>query len=671
MCGIAGIAIKNKINSDLPLLIKRMTASMKHRGPDDEGFVLVNHDVCFPAGSDDTQKESWNSKLKYCPEKSISDFNNEFFLALGHRRLSIIDLSEAAHQPMCNSNGNIWITCNGEIYNYIELREELASKGCRFISQSDIEVLLRAYETWGTACLDKLNGMWSFVIYDKEKNILFGSRDRFGVKPMYYYNDENCFAFASEQKALLKIPFLKKEINYSAVFKHLLHAQVELHEEGFYKNIFELKPAHYFIYDLKCQELSIKKYFSLNYENATTTFSENKLKEYSEKLLEHITHSVDIRLRSDVPVGFCLSGGLDSSTIISVANKLNKENKLSQLTDKITAFTASNESDSSDESKWAKKVVESNNLKWVKVDCRAENILNDLEKLIYHQDIPLYSTSTYAQSKVMQAAKENGITILLDGQGGDELFAGYPVFYTSYYLELLKRFRLNDFYSEWSNISNSPINKGVFVKSLFKIGADKIIPSFANPIFASAAKDELQYFQKSFINSNALQISFANDFNSLPLNASLNKYCTDYYLKNLLRWEDRCSMQYSIESRTPFSDDVDLINFIFSVPSVYKIRKGWSKYLMREAVKGIIPEEIRLRKDKMGFATPQQQWLLKINKDLKKYVFELGANNEIIKTDLLLKNWEQIFNSSKYVKTQDFVWRYVCFLIWKKIFINE
>jgi len=668
MCGIAGIVNKKGTGLLLPHLIKQMTGSIKHRGPDDEGFVLINKDKCQTAGSGDTQNSAWNASFVYCPVKHIDQVDEDFTLALGHRRLSIIDLTEAGHQPMCDSTRKIWVVCNGEMYNYIELRDELVSKGHVFHTQSDIEVLLKAYQHYGIDCLEKLNGMWSFVIYDAQQNILFGSRDRFGVKPMYYYKDSDYFAFASEQKSLFTLPFVPKEINRPAVFEHLLSARIELHEEGFFKNIFELSPAHYFIYNLNDHRFDVKSYFSLRYENLSTSFHPETCKKYSDKLREHLFRAVDIRLRSDVPVGFCLSGGLDSSAIISIASLLNNDKKLEQLTDRITAFTATTGFDDSDESKWAQKVVEKNNLRWIKAECKAENIMDDLEAIIYYQDIPLSSTSTYAQNKVMQSAKENGIKILLDGQGGDELFAGYPAFYTSYYLELLKKLRFGSLFSEWKHIKNSPTSAGIFIRSLFKIGLDSLIPSIAVTSVAKIYKHELNYFEKNFIKENTAQINFSNDFIPKPLNATLQKYCTDYYLKNLLRWEDRCSMQYSIESRTPFSDDPDLINFIFSIPSVYKIHKGWSKYLLRETMKEIIPEDTRLRKDKLGFSTPQQSWLFRINEQMKAYVSDLGKNDEIIKHELLLKNWDTIFNDAKYAKVQDFVWRYVCFLIWKKIF---
>ena len=431
MCGIAGLVCLSK-NDHIQSIIASMTNSIKHRGPDDEGFVFFKSDISQTAGANDTAKNSWNAPFPYCPSKSIDELNDNYRIAFGHRRLSVIDLSEAGHQPMCNENKNIWITCNGEIYNYIELREELKTKNNQFCSNSDIEVLLKAYQTWGINCLDKLNGMWSFVIYDEQKQILFGSRDRFGVKPMYYTLNDDFFAFASEQKALLCLPNNDFGVNYSAVFEHLYMSKIESKPEGFYKNIFELLPSHYFVFDLKENKLNIKRYYTLQYNNQYERFDQQTFDKYAQEIKEKIHNAIEIRLRSDVNVGFCLSGGIDSSSIISVAQQINKANSLKQLSGQLTAFTAVNNSKEFDESHWAKIVVNDLNIKQHQVYCKPQSILQDLEQMIYHQDIPLFSTSTYAQSKVMQAAKENNITILMDGQGGDELFSGYPVFYSSY-----------------------------------------------------------------------------------------------------------------------------------------------------------------------------------------------------------------------------------------------
>jgi asparagine synthase (glutamine-hydrolysing) len=672
MCGICGILKRSDSDIHVPSVIKSMTDSIKHRGPDDEGYVLFNlknnQSVC--AGSHDTQPTAWNTDYEYTPSLSVEEIEESPHLAFGHRRLSVIDLSEAAHQPMCLNNKDIWITLNGEIYNYIELRDELTIKGYQFISQSDTEVLLNAYKEWGTDCLQKFNGMWSFVIYDRKKNILFGSRDRFGVKPLYYYVDKKTFAFASEQKALLHIPENNISINESEIFDYLFLNQIEMREEGFFKNIFELKPAHYFIYTIDKQTFSIAKYYDLLYHNGLSPFDASKQQEYQRKTRELIHNAIDIRLRSDIPIGFCLSGGIDSSSIVCMASDINKEKDTKQLGEQLKCFTAINQSDEYNEAKWAEQVVNKTKTDWIKTNCTSADLMNELEKIIYHQDIPLLSTSTYAQYKVMQAAAMNGIHILIDGQGGDELFSGYAPFYSAYYSELICNLKFKTLLSEFKNIEVSPTSLAIYGKSLIKYGIDKLLPESFKNALAKQIKSEAQYLKTDFIKNNKASISFAGEYQLIGTNNLLSKYFKDYYLKNLLRWEDRCSMAFSVESRTPFSDDINLIEYIFSIPANYKICKGWSKSLLRNAMQGILPDGIKNRTDKMGFSTPQQTWLKEIQNEMKSRIIALKHIDNYVDTDKLLEDWESIFAGNNF-KAQNFAWRYMNYLTWKNMFFEK
>jgi asparagine synthase (glutamine-hydrolysing) len=672
MCGICGILKLQESDTELPAVIKNMNDSIKHRGPDDEGYVFfeskTNQHVC--AGSSDTQFTAWNTDFEYRPRFTVDEIEKTTYLALGHRRLSVIDLSEAAHQPMCIADNDIWITLNGEIYNYIELRNELITKGYLFISQSDTEVLLYAYKEWGFDCLQKLNGMWSFVIFDRNKNILFGSRDRFGVKPLYYYSDSNLFAFASEQKALLQIPENNIGINESAIFDYLFLNQIELQEEGFFKNIFELKPAHYFIYNIDKQTFSTTKYYELAYQKELASFDASKQLEYQRNTRELIHNAIDLRLQSDIPVGFCLSGGIDSSSIVCMAAEIGKEKKHSQLGDQLITFTAINKSDEFNEAKWAELVAKKTGTEWIKANCTSDDLMNELEKIIYHQDIPLLSTSTYAQYKVMQTAANHGIHILIDGQGGDELFAGYAPFYSAYYSELFCKLKIKTLFSEIKNIVNSPTTLGIYAKSNIKYGIDKLFPKGLKKVMAKQIKVEARYLTADFIKNNKANISFAGEYQLIGTNRLLHKYVTESYLKNLLRWEDRCSMAFSVESRTPFSDDINLIEYIFSLPANYKIYKGWSKSLLRNAMQGILPDAIKNRTDKMGFSTPQQTWLKEINLEMKSRISALMHTDNYVDAHKLLNDWETIFEGNN-SKAQDFAWRYMNYLIWKEMFFGE
>ena len=416
MCGIAGIySQKHPLERSW---ITSMTNAMKHRGPDDEGYLAVETHARRA-----TPLIGADSKVS---GSSIDQYQKNAGLFLGHRRLSIIDLSPAGHQPMPNSDQTLWLIYNGEIYNYLALKEELKRLGYVFKTNTDTEVILAAYEHWGKDCVKRFNGMWAFVIYDQRKNILFGSRDRFGVKPFYYFLDDDHFAFASEIKALIKMPFIKKEINQTAVYDFLTYELEEHHEETFFKSIFELFPGYSFEFNINENLLTKWPYYTLSYENKWEKFDEKKLQGHVARVKELITEAVQLRLQSDVPVGTSLSGGIDSSGIVCLINDILKKEKVACVGERQKTFTACYKDDASiDESRWADLIIEKTKASGYKTFPDANGLLKDLEELVYAQDIPFSSSRTYAQFQVMRLASQNGIKVLLDGQGADELFAGY------------------------------------------------------------------------------------------------------------------------------------------------------------------------------------------------------------------------------------------------------
>lgn len=628
MCGIAGIVYRDK--NPTYEEIKLITDSIAHRGPDGEGFY----------------------------------FGDNF--ALGHRRLAIIDLSEAGKQPMEYKGryGEYIITYNGEIYNYIELREELKRDGYHFNTHTDTEVILAAYDKWGFDCLEKFDGMWAFVVYDKKKNILFGSRDRFGVKPFYYFYNNYKFVFASEIKALIKLNDIKESIrvNQEEIFRYLVLGIENLEEEGFYKDILELFPSYAFLLNLKNFEFKRWQYYILSYNPDTGKFNNKELENYKKNVKKLIFCAVDKRLRSDVLVGSCLSGGLDSSTIVCVINELLKSKNIGSVGDIQKVFTASYEDKVVDESNWAKIVVDHTKAEWFRTFPKEEELLKDLDDLIYTQEIPFGSTSIYAQYRVMKLAKENGVKVLLDGQGGDELFTGYHGYYQTFYLELLKNFRVLDLLKEIKNLNNSPINVRYLISSLLKMFTAKTLPRDLVMLIYSIFLNRFKYINREFFNENRFIIEQTIEKLPNSLNQHLYQFITGKNLKTLLKYEDRNSMRFSIESRTPFADDRDLIEYMFKIPSVYKIHNGWSKYILRESMQGILPEQIRLRKDKIGFATPEKKWI-NSNKDL--FISIIKENRHLLDDFLNVELVLQDFKNGSVFKEGFFIWRVINLLLWR------
>lgn len=626
MCGIAGIVSKNNSVS-LKDAVFSMSQSIKHRGPDGEGFAFFSDKISIPAYSNETPSVNKESKsFIYNPSVCINELDENYSFALAHRRLSIIDLSEAGHQPMCDITGNYWLTFNGEIYNYIELREELKHKGHQFITQTDSEVLIEAYKAWGVNCLQRFNGMFAFTLFDKKNNQLFCVRDRVGVKPFYYINTNQVFAFASEYKAFIKSNLIPFEVNEAQQLDYLLNANLETGAQSLFKGIYELKPAHYILYDLSSHHFDIKPYYTL----PNTSLQQKSESEIIDLIEQKLITAVKLRLRSDVEVGSCLSGGLDSSIIAGIIKHI-------EPTQHLKLFTATFPTESFDESSYAKLVSDSVCGNWKTVTPTADEFFRDIEKLNYYQDLPIWSTSTYSQHRVMQLASNNNIKVVLDGQGADELFGGYAHHYISLWKEDFSLKKLNDAKQTIKN----PYQ--LFLKQLLKETFDlktDYSSYFSEKTFVKSSNQQSDKF------SNTLNQQLKNDYNGR--------------LKSFLKCEDRCSMAFGIESRVPFADDVDLVDFIFSVEGTKKIKNGISKYLLREATKNYIPSQIYTRKDKIGFETPVAKWFAPHKTNVLDTITQ---QLDFINHSYLTTNYDAILRDKP-----TFLLRLYSLAIWKKVF---
>lgn len=664
MCGICGIIDLSGSGRATPQNITILNNGLRHRGPDDEGYFSKSDTNSRALFGEETPSRVIEYNTPYQPKEHIHKSPNPSTILLGHRRLSIIDVSPAGHQPMKDAKEELWIVFNGEIYNYIELKETLIQKGHQFLTKTDTEVIIAAYKEWGKDCVYQFNGMWAFVLYDKKNNLIFGSRDRTGVKPFYYHIDNDSFSFASELKALHQLPFVEKQINLQSAFNFLVFNKVEFTQESMFKNLLELNPSHSFSIDLNSKKLSIWKYFepAVNYE--IEKFSEVAFKKHIETTQKHIIDAIRLRLRSDVKIGTCLSGGIDSSSIVGVINSLQKAQKNDHLGEKISVFTSVFENSPYDESSFANEVVNLNDCRWYTTSPNHEELASDLEQLIYCQDVPILSTSTYAQFRVMKLAKEQGVKVLLDGQGADELFAGYLPHYAAKWNGLLRNGRLLELQKALKNGPDSPLS--FFLRNQVLFG---VLPKSPNNIKKQLLKKyyrELDYLNTDFYHE---LFNEANDLHKENNQQSLNRTLEYEFfkgpLKRLLKCEDRCSMHFSIESRTPFADDIHLMNSLFDISESYKLREKTSKVLLREAMKDFLPTKIYERKDKLGFATPNNEWISKMRHQIRTY-FE-NCDETIINKSKLLNDFDSFFNPKTPVENYR-IFKWISFVIWQKKF---
>src|SRR5258706_5769294 len=496
MCGISGMIMKGNISPDMARL-RQMNDAAKHRGPDGEGF--------------------------YCEGK----------VGFGHRRLSIIDLSELGAQPMTYAGNTI--TYNGEIYNYIEIKETLKTRGYSFRSESDTEVILAAYSEWGMECVHQFNGMWAFAIHDPKKNLVFMSRDRFGVKPFHYGVTENCFLFSSEIRQILT-QLNERKVDRQILFDFLFLGQHHHTNHTFFQGITSLGPGHNIILDLKNDSFTVSQWYSL----AMNTDVRSLAFDDAQKLFEEkLNKAIHLRLRADVKVGTCLSGGLDSSYIATVAAKeYNAKAK-----EKFTAITAKSVEKESDESAFAEMVVKNAGLNW-KVTCpQKEDMQAVMDDVIEAQEEPFGGPSVIMQYFVMRQAKDADCTVLLDGQAGDEALLGYDRYYAAYFLQ--QKSVLNKVKSYFNIIKNSKLN----FASLF------LYILYFNNVKVRAVRQlrRNNFIKKEF--KSYFNIKLLEESSSASLNISALQFLeiTKVQLQKLFKYEDINSMRISIEARVPIA----------------------------------------------------------------------------------------------------------------------
>ncbi len=659
MCGICGIAGFDS-NRSYPGFISSMASILRHRGPDDEGYVAVSTSsgTVTPLSGNDSQVQL----------PSVKHFSGDADVYLAHRRLAIIDLSPAGHQPMGYDDGHIWVVYNGELYNHQQLRSELEKMGCQFRTRTDTEVLLAAYRQWGEGCLERFDGMWAFVLYDKRRNALFGSRDRFGVKPLYIMHNKVFFAFASETKAFNGLPEFNRTINDTAVFDYLAFGQ-ERWDDGttFFKDVQEIPASGTFWFDLANSKFRLSSYYTLpcNDNSDWESYNEKKAVEHVENVREHLQRSVLSHLVSDVPVGSCLSGGIDSSVIVgTVASVLDVE-AMGQVGARPKTFTACYGDPGIDESAWAKLVAQHSNAEGYRVYPKEREVFQDLEDLVYVQDFPFGSTSIYAQYRVMKLARESGVTVLLDGQGADELFSGYMHCYPPFFTDMLRHGAWKDLSREWSGLVNSPTGRQRVVlgywlnilKNALPFGLKKKLWERYIPLAG--------YLAPSF-RAQQYDRSFDRYMTSRPDTTSLDRILRSQIsgsLQTLLRYEDRNSMRFQIESRTPFADDRQLIEAVFAIPSVYKIHDGRSKWLLREAARPVLPKRVYRRVDKIGFATPEYHWLSTHQDEFKKMI--LAYAGDFVDKGKIQQSWGELLSCQPTAGVTP-LWRLVNMAVWMK-----
>lgn len=600
MCGLVGI-IGSGASAPVSLRdLVRMLETVRHRGPDDEGLLglRVSGEAVEYFGP-----ETSESVMAAMPALEDYRGHSSLMAAIGHRRLSILDTSAAGHQPMRDPAGQVWIAFNGEIYNFRELRLELEAHGVLFRTNTDTEVILAAYDRWGPGCFGRFNGMWAIALLDLRRRQLLLSRDRFGIKPLYYAVSGGVLLFASEIKAILSYPLFRTSPNLGHLRDFLSLGALEYRNETAFDGVLRFPIASYATIDLDrpCERFNAIRFWDYESNCAAERFDPTRARRIAGDYYDLLKDSVRLRLRADVPVGSALSGGLDSSSVVFLVNQLLREAGGST---RQTAFSTVHRDPAArdcDESRFIDEVVSTLNVESHVIEPDPAAIPSIHEAAVWCLESP-YDGTGMPGIYVFGLARANGVTVTLDGQGADEQQAGY----LNYFVHHMANAPLSEVL--WATLGRSTmvgakpyVRLGACIGLLRTMAGDRILRGAAN----LAGKDAAAYL--------------------VSLNARLKDDC-HRGLANLIHYADARSMISSVESRMPFMD-YRLVEFTAGIPGCYKIHRGWTKFFARLAFEGKLPDSIVWRRDKLGWPMPDAHWM---SGPLREWSDSLIASSELV-----------------------------------------
>jgi asparagine synthase (glutamine-hydrolysing) len=586
MCGIAGIA--GNVTPALAAASHSMLNRLQHRGPDDNGWLTYS------------RKHLHKGKGKPPGEPAE--------VVLLHRRLSILDLSEGGHQPMTSLDGRYHIVFNGEIYNYVELRNKLRGLGFTFRTESDTEVLLAAFDHWGPGCLQRLVGMFAFVILDSETRKLFLARDFFGIKPLYYTKTASRLAFASEIKVLLELPDIGRQVNAQGVFHYMRSGLTDFNEETLFSDVHQLPPAHYMEVSLdESSPLQTVSYWSVDIDRT----DDMSFEEATLRLRELFYESIQLHMRSHVTVGASLSGGIDSSAITMAMHHLGHEKQ------ELHTFSYITDDKATSDEHWIDLVSSASSATVHKIRSTPEGFARDMDEFIVAQDEPVGGPSLYAQYLVYRRAQEAGVKVVMDGQGADELFAGYNEFLVTRLLSLCGHLRFPEALRFYRHAREFQPNLG---KSVRRISTRMLPRSLQTRVRRDADLLDPAWFEQRGIDIGRPPWAVPAAYTTRTL---LHELLSRTQNPMQLRFGDRNAMAFGVENRVPFLTP-QIAEFMFRLPEAYLISSdGTRKHVLREALRGIVPDAVLDRKDKLGFQKPHRSSMI----GLRPYVEQVLAND--------------------------------------------
>ena len=628
-----------------------MGTLLRHRGPDDEGLVLLDtrSGAWQTMGGADTPAEVFQSQLPFSPGRAGGDTRNaRFSLALAHRRLSIVDLSPSGHGPMSTADGSLWITYNGEVYNHVELRRELEGLGHSFAGTCDAEVILAAYRQWGTEAFPRFNGMFAFALWDGARHELIAVRDRLGVKPFYYQFDGRTFAFASEPRALVLTQPHRIRPRLEAVHDLVALDWVDHESSTFFEGLWQLPAGHWM--SIGERGIAVRRWWALD-PDARAAGDE---RDWTRRFEELFTDAVKIRLRADVEVGSCLSGGLDSTAVVTTASR--------HLSRPLHAFScAYDEGPAFDERPWIRAAVEASGAQSHVIVPDGSDFWTTFDRLHDLQAEPTAGPGLYSQWKVMELAHGSRLKVLLDGQGGDETLAGYFRYLPIRLRDQVAGGRFLDAMRQLG-----PAASRLGLATTLALAFEPWLPAaLISPLRRRFGQGKDRVLGPALRGMHREPPRAPREFGS-ALRNQLAFDTTQRLLPSLLRYEDRNSMAFSIETRLPFLD-YRLVEFAFSLPDDQKVTGDTTKAILRRALADRIPAPVRERRDKMGFETPSDVWLRQRFAGEVRRRLASGPLGEWLEGSVVQDELEGYLEGRRSIGLQ--VWRWLSLESWSRRFI--
>ncbi|MBN1672231.1 MAG: asparagine synthase (glutamine-hydrolyzing) [Kiritimatiellae bacterium] len=626
MCGICGYVSGTGLSNGRETVLK-MIATLAHRGPDQQG-------------------ELGDEKVR-----------------LGFCRLAILDLSHAGDQPMRDETGEYCITLNGEVFNYVELREQLKANGHEFRSTSDSEVALKAYMEWGTDCFRKFRGMWALSIWDKPRNRVVFARDYFGIKPLYFCHRPEGLFWASEIKAF-DAAFGPLEENRACAFDYVVYGLLDHTDQTLFKDVYQLRPGEMAV-STEGTRLQRQVYWNLE-----TALPEQRGRVAETDAIDRfrslLLRGIDISLRSDVPVWILLSGGLDSSSIVSIVRHLYPDRA-------INTISVVHEDPAINEFEYVEAVARHTNCRVEKITIDAGAWVEELDALVYHQDEPVPQTTAVNHWHLMKALRQQGVKVILSGQGIDEILYGYvPIFMGYLFADLFAQLRWRRLWKEMKAHRNLREDwPRMFQRDFLLRMLKGFVPSQTARAFRARYLDRSEALIRGAVLHETRR---RRDAYAPPRLAGLDlmrnagyRMLTAESIPQILHYEDRNSMAFSIEQRVPFLDP-DIVSLVFSLPAGVIVRDGRSKWILREALRGILPEKVRVRLSKLGFSTPESQWVA--SKEFQTYVQDQRLDTVLTQSIVDSEHFALRVKRLVAGKTaySPVFWRVYNYALWKKRF---